>query len=122
MTTPWRSVQEAEGQRDRGVASVAMPFIRGSRIQTQKTGLGACHPTVRGEMAQNETREPFRRMSARARRFDQSRGRKRLRTVFHVGGGERSATTSERLVALRVFTNHSSDTFGLILDDGQSGT
>ena len=53
-----------EGQRDRGVASVAMPFIRGSRIQTQKTGLGACHPTVRGEIAQNETREPFRRMWA----------------------------------------------------------
>ena len=40
MTTPWRSVQDAENaNEDRGVASFAMPFIRGSRIQTQKTGL-----------------------------------------------------------------------------------
>ena len=68
LPQPQRGIAERidalEGQRDRGVASVAMPFIRGSRIQTQKTGLGACHPTVRGEMAQNETREPFRRMWA----------------------------------------------------------
>jgi hypothetical protein len=65
MTTPWRSVQDAE-KANETVAWQALPcrVSGGRRIQTQKTGLGACHPTVRGEMAQNETREPFRRMWA----------------------------------------------------------
>jgi hypothetical protein len=46
MTTPWRSVQDAE-KTNETVAWQALPCrLSGSRVQTQKTDPGACHPTV----------------------------------------------------------------------------
>src|ERR1051326_5936611 len=60
-----------------------MPFVRGSRIRTQKSGLGACHPTFSAKWRKRR-RESRSGGCGREPRFDQSRGRKRLRTVFHV--------------------------------------
>ncbi len=60
MTTPWRSVHDAEKVNET-VAWQALPCrLSGGRVSKHS----ACHPTVRGEMAQNETREPFRTMWA----------------------------------------------------------
>jgi hypothetical protein len=54
MTTPWRSVQDAE-KANETVAWQALPCrLEGGRVSKHReTDLGACHPTVRGEMAQN---------------------------------------------------------------------
>jgi hypothetical protein len=41
--------------------------------------------------------------------------------MFAVGGGERSATTSERLVGLECLPTTLQVLFGLILDDGETG-
>lgn len=54
LTTPWRSAQDAENADEtNGVASVAMPLAGGRVSKKQKNWLGACHPAIRGEMAQN---------------------------------------------------------------------
>ncbi len=65
MTTPWRSVQDAE-KANETVAWQALPCrLSGGRVSKhRKLALAHVIQTVRGEMAQNETREPFRRMWA----------------------------------------------------------
>ena len=54
MTTPWRSVQDVEkANKTSRRKRCAMPLAGGRESKHRKTGLGACHPAVPGEMAQN---------------------------------------------------------------------
>jgi len=52
MTTPWRSVQDAEKANE---------TVRGRRCHAVYQGVAYPNTENCGEMAQDETREPFRR-------------------------------------------------------------
>jgi hypothetical protein len=54
MTTPWRSVQDAE-KANETVAWQALPCrLSGGRVSKHRKLALACHPTVCGDVAQNE--------------------------------------------------------------------